>query len=118
MRLAGPGALGWRVGERWRLRALVRTPGCPGPLRPTLPVTPEGTPTGLAQPTAPRSEGPDRSRRPYMSCTYCDAKTLTRVASEHRVCRCCLALTRGGHWDRLANRWLEHRPQDWSSDVA
>jgi hypothetical protein len=53
-----------------------------------------------------------------MSCTYCDGKTLTRVASEHRVCRCCLALTRGGHWERLAKRWLEHRPQDWSDDVA
>jgi hypothetical protein len=54
-----------------------------------------------------------------MSCTYCEGKTLTRVANErHQVCRCCLALTRGGHWDRLAKRWLEHRPHDWSGDVA
>ena len=54
-----------------------------------------------------------------MSCTYCYAQTFTRVANgRHPVCRCCLELTRREHWDRLATRWLKHRPEDWSGDVA
>jgi hypothetical protein len=54
-----------------------------------------------------------------MTCTYCANKRITKLAQgQHPVCRCCLALARRRHWDRLAKRWLEHRPQDWSSDVA
>lgn len=54
-----------------------------------------------------------------MSCTYCFAKALTRSAGgRHPVCRCCLELSSGEHWDRLAKRWLQHRPEDWSGDVA
>jgi hypothetical protein len=54
-----------------------------------------------------------------MACTYCANKTLTTLSGgAHRVCRCCLALARGGHWDRLANRWLRQRPEDWCGDVA
>ena len=54
-----------------------------------------------------------------MACTYCGSNALTRTGGGgHRLCRCCLALTRGRHWDRLATRWLRHRPEDWSDDVA
>jgi hypothetical protein len=54
-----------------------------------------------------------------MACTYCGGKTLTKLAGGRRaVCRCCLALTRRRHWDRLARRWLRHRPEDWCGDVA
>jgi hypothetical protein len=54
-----------------------------------------------------------------MPCHYCSATAVCRSPrGNHPLCRCCLQLTRRRLWDRLALRWLAHRPEDWSADVA
>lgn len=34
------------------------------------------------------------------------------------ACAECWSLVRWRQWDRLAERWLQNRPEDWADDVA
>ncbi len=54
-----------------------------------------------------------------MQCTHCTDHAPVRVGgSQTPRCDTCHSLYSAKDWDGLALRWLQHRPEDWVSDVA